>query len=200
MLVIGLTGGIGSGKSVVAQLFADLSVPIIDTDLIAREITQVKQAAFNKIVEHFGHDILLANGTINRAALRKIVFANAKERHWLENLLHPLIQEQVSIQIEKSTAPYCIVVIPLLLEVEFYTSINRVLVVDAPTDIQIKRVMARDHISQSEVEAILKTQASREARSARAQDIINNEGDLSELLPQVEKLHEKYLLLSHQTL
>jgi dephospho-CoA kinase len=192
MLVIGLTGGIGSGKSTVADLFADLGVPIIDADAKAREVTQPDKPAFLNIVKHFGDDILLSNGTLDRAKLRNIIFSDSKERLWLENLLHPLIREEMQHEINHLTGPYCIAVIPLLLEVEFYSFINRILVVDASLDAQIVRVMTRDKMNKLAVEAILKTQATRVDRKARAQDIIINDGTLADLIPQVEKLHEKY--------
>lgn len=192
MLVVGLTGGIGSGKSTVAQLFAEQGVPIIDADKIAREITQPNTPAFTKIVKHFGQDIVLANGTLDRAKLRAIIFSDTKQRLWLEQLLHPLIREEMKQQIDKLSAPYCIAVIPLLLEVEFYSFINRILVVDAPEHAQINRVMTRDNASQQEVEAILKNQAKRYDRNVHAQDIILNDGKVADLLPQIEKLHEKY--------
>jgi len=192
MQVIGLTGGIGSGKSTVAKLFADLGVPIIDADVAAREVTQPNTAAFASIVKHFGKDILLPDGILNRAKLRNIIFVDAKQRLWLEHLLHPLIQKQMKQQIDQLSAPYCIAVIPLLLEVEFYSFINRILVVDAPEHAQIQRVMDRDNTSKLEIEAILKTQAQRKDRKAHAHDIIVNDGVLADLIPQVEKLHEKY--------
>jgi len=192
MLVVGLTGGIGSGKSTVANLFANLGVPIIDADLVAREVTQPNQPAFASIIKHFGTDILLPNGTLDRTKLRNIIFANAKQRLWLEHLLHPRIREEMNIQINKLSSPYCIAVIPLLLEVEFYSFINRILVVDAPEQAQIQRVMIRDEAMQPDIEAILKTQASRQDRKAHAHDIITNDGVMDDLVPQVKKLHEKY--------
>lgn len=196
MLIVGLTGGIGSGKSTVAQLFAERGVPIIDTDLIAKELTQKDQPAFSSIVKHFGESILNTEGNVNRAQLRDIIFSNPKERLWLEHLLHPLIRKEMEKRIAELHAPYCIVVVPLLFEVEFYSQINRILVVDAPEHLQISRVRSRDKISQEKIEAIIKSQASRHSRVARAHDVIINEDDLSKLLPQVEKLHQMYLKMS----
>jgi len=196
MLVIGLTGGIGSGKSTVAKLFADLGVPIIDADVISRELTQPDQQAFTSIVKHFGNEIVLTDGTLDRAKLRTIIFDHSKERQWLENLLHPLIRNEMADQIKKQTKPYCIAVIPLLLEVEFYAFINRILVIDAPEHIQIERVMSRDNAAKEHVEAILKSQATRHDRIVRAHDIILNDGVMTDLAAQVEKLHEKYLQMS----
>lgn len=196
MLVVGLTGGIGSGKTTVANLFAHHGVPIIDADLIAREVTEPNQPAFSKVVKHFGESILLANGTLNRSKLREIIFEEPKQRLWLEHLLHPLIREEMQRQINKLATPYCIAVIPLLLEVEFFSFINRILVVDAPEHLQIQRTAGRDKTKAPQIEAILKTQARREDRIAHAHDVITNEGTLEDLKPQVEKLHYLYLKMA----
>jgi dephospho-CoA kinase len=192
MLVIGLTGGIGSGKSTVANLFAERGIPIIDADIVAREVSRPDTPAFASIVKHFGKEMVLPDGSLDRAALRNIIFNDTKQRLWLENLLHPLILAEMEKQIAKLSSPYCIAVIPLLLEVEFFSFINRILVVDTPESEQIKRVMLRDKSSKAEVEAILHSQARRETRRAKAQDIIQNEGTLEELAAQVEKLDGKY--------
>ncbi len=196
MLVIGLTGGIGSGKSTVSHLFAQLGVPIIDADLIARQITESNDQALSSIIEHFGKKIVSENGALNRAVLRDIIFNHPPERLWLEDLLHPLIREEMQQQIRQLSEPYCIAVIPLLLEVEFHSFINRILVVDAPENLQIERTRHRDQIQSSQIEAILKTQAHRHDRIARAHDVIVNDGTLEDLIPQVEKLHQQYLKLS----
>ncbi len=195
MLVIGLTGGIGSGKTTVADLFAKLGVPIIDADQVARDVTQPGQAALALIVEHFNQALLLADGTLNRAALRQLIFKDEAERHWLENLLHPLIQEEILRQLDKLSAPYCIVVIPLLFEtaVNFDSLIDRILLVDAAETRQIERVKARDQLSSAEIQAILNSQVEREYRLKHCDDVIINDGELGELMPQVEKLHAYYL-------
>jgi dephospho-CoA kinase len=200
MLVIGLTGGIGSGKSTVAALFAALHVPIIDTDVIAHELTQPKTPAYLSIVKHFGKDLVLSDGLLNRAQLSMMIFSDSKKRLWLERLLHPLIRDEMERKIHQCSAPYCIAVIPLLFEVEFYSMINRILVVDSPLELQIERIRARDHFPLSHIQAILKTQASRSHRLARADDIITNDQDLTHLKNQVEKLHAKYLKLSSEPL
>lgn len=199
MLVIGLTGGIGSGKSTVANLFAERDVPIIDADVVAREVTQPGTPGFKSIVKHFGTEILQANGTLDRSQLRHIIFNDSKQRLWLENLLHPLIRDAMQEQIRNHyKAPYIIAVIPLLLEVEFYSFINRILVVDAPEAEQIDRVLERDKTNRDQVQAILKTQARREDRTSRAHDVIINDGKLADLIPQVDKLHAQYLQMSNQ--
>src|SRR3990167_9062508 len=196
MLVVGLTGGIGSGKTTVAKLFAQHGIPIIDADKVAREITTAKSSAFQQIVTYFYEKITLANGELDRSKLREIIFSNPKQRLWLENLLHPLIRKEMEKQIKKLSSPYCLAIIPLLLEVEFYSFINRILVIDTAEHLQIKRVNARDQIPLSQIEAILKTQAKRQDRVNKAQDIITNNGKLDDLIPQVDKLHKKYLEIS----
>lgn len=197
MFVVGLTGGIGSGKSTVAKLFSERGIPIIDADIVARELTLSNKPAFIKIVEHFGKEILL-NNAIDRPKLRRLIFENAKQRRWLEELLHPLIRNEMEEQISKITAPYTIAVIPLLLEVEFYYFINRILVIDTPEEIQIQRIGTRDNMTQDEIEAIIKTQAAREARIAKAHDVIHNSGTMDELVKQVNSLHEKYLHIAQK--
>lgn len=198
MLVIGLTGGIGSGKSTVAKLFAERGVTIIDTDHLAREVTQKDQPALKHISAKFGHDILLPDGALNRSALRKIIFNNENYRIWLEQLLHPLIRAQMQQTITTAKPPYCIVVIPLLLETQPNPLINRILVVDATEDHQIKRTQTRDSSTPADVKAILKTQVSRDQRLTAADDIIENNGTLTDLIPQVEKLHLFYTHLAEK--
>jgi dephospho-CoA kinase len=196
MLVIGLTGGIGSGKSTVAELFAARGVSIIDTDQLSRDLTQPGQTAFNAIVEKFGPDVLLANGHLDRKALRTLIFADADKRAWLEALLHPSIREAMRQQAESATTPYCIAVIPLLLETKPNPLINRILVVDAPEAHQIQRTATRDLHLPHEVEAIMNTQVNRQTRLAAADDVIYNDGKLDDLAPQVDKLHQFYLSLN----
>ncbi|VVC75338.1 Dephospho-CoA kinase [Aquicella siphonis] len=198
MLVVGLTGGIGSGKTTVANLFAERGVPVIDADIVAREITTPDKPAFAKIVKHFGDDVVMPGGTLNRSRLRSIIFADKRERLWLENLLHPLIRDEMRKQLSALSVPYCIAVIPLLLEVEFYSFINRILVIDAPESAQVDRVLSRDRSSRSEIEAILKSQASRHDRRAKAHDVIVNDGVIADLAPQIEKLHAMYTQLGRE--
>jgi len=197
MLTIGLTGGIGSGKSTVATLFAALGVPIIDTDEIARDVVQPGTAALAKIVDHFGADILLANGQLNRQALAQKIFQDASAKTWLEALLHPIILEQANDAKHKAQFPYCIQVIPLLIETLPNPNIDRILVVDAPPSLQIKRALARDpQRTSAEIQAIMNTQATREARLAAADDVIINDDDLTQLQTAVNNLHQKYLQLA----
>ena len=195
MLVIGLTGGIGSGKSTVAELFKKKGVTIIDTDQLARDAIQTNQSAFKKIIEKFGSAILLKDNTLNRAELRKIVFKNPEKRLWLEQLLHPLIRAEMQRQIESATSNYCIAVIPLLIETMPNPLINRILVVDTSETQQLQRAGMRDQLSEADIAAIIKSQVSREKRLAAAEDVIHNNGTVEELMPQVEKYHQLYVSL-----
>lgn len=195
MLIIGLTGGIGSGKTTVAELFAQKGILVIDTDQLSRDITRPELPALKKIVAQFGDDILLPDKTLNRAKLRALVFQDAKKRIWLEQLLHPLIRAEMHRQIETAKSPYCIVVIPLLLETKPNPLINRILVVDASEEQQLQRAQARDKLSHDEINAILKTQVNREHRLAAADDVIYNYGSVKELIEQTNKLHHFYVSL-----
>lgn len=195
MLIIGLTGGIGSGKSTIAKLFAAKGIDIVDTDQIARDVVMPGQVALNKIVEKFSEDVLLPDKTLDRAKLRKIIFADDSKRTWLEQLLHPLIRDEMERQIKSAKSPYCIAIIPLLLETQPNPLINRILVVDALETQQIDRTQTRDKLSRDEISAIIKSQVSREQRLAAADDIITNHGILEELSEQVDKMHKFYLTL-----
>lgn len=193
---IGLTGGIGSGKSTAAKYFATLGVEIIDADLIAREVVVPGTPTFEKIVAKFGFDILDKNGAIDRKRIRDLVFTNPDNKTWLESLLHPLIIAAVQLRIKQVRSPYCVVVIPLLVETNLQTLVDRVLVVDATKEQQIKRTMARDKITEKEVTAIITTQATREQRSKAADDIIDACTSLQALQQQVVKLHKKYIKMA----
>lgn len=195
MLIIGLTGGISSGKSTVADLFKAKSIAIIDTDQIAHEIVAPGQAALERIVEHFGEEILADNGELDRKNLREIVFNDKAQKQWLEALLHPIIIYEAKSKIQAIQSAYYIVIIPLLIETGPYDFIDRILVVDVPEDIQIRRTMVRDHCTESQVRAILNSQASRAQRLAQADDVILNEQGLAELSKQVDTLHKKYMQL-----
>ena len=191
--IIGLTGGIGSGKSTVARQFAKLGVPIIDTDIIARQLVQPGTAALQKIIQHFDSAILLENGELNRRALGKIVFSNASEKIWLENLLHPLIREQAIAAALATTSPYCIIVIPLLFEHQHDYPLDKIVTLDSPLELQIERVAQRDGLNREDILAIIHQQVSREQRLAKADEIIVNDGDETHLIEQVNKLHQQWL-------
>jgi dephospho-CoA kinase len=192
MLVIGLTGGIGSGKSTVADMFAGLGVPIIDMDRIARQIVEPGRPALKQITQTFGKDLIEPDGQLNRQRLSAIIFDSAEKRHQLEAILHPIIRQETEHQLAKLEAPYCIVVIPLLLESGLHSLIDRVLVVDVPESLQISRTMQRDGMSATQAEKILAAQVDRQSRLSAADDIINNNGELSELRHQVEHLDQQY--------
>lgn len=198
MLKIGLTGGIGCGKTTVANLFAEYGVPLIDTDVIARQLVEPGQPAFSRIVDHFGVEVL-AGGQLDRARLRRFVFASRDERIWLENLLHPLIETKMQNQLKILRSPYCLLVIPLLVETGLARLVDRVLVVDTTPDLQRERACLRDGMNIELYEKILATQADRNSRLAAANDVIVNNGDFSELREQVCRLNSYYLSLSGLT-
>ncbi len=194
MFVVGLTGGIGSGKTTVSDRFAELGIAVIDADVAARVVVEPGRPALAKIAEHFGLETIAANGELDRARLRELVFQNAAQRKWLETLLHPLIGTEILAQIQAATSPYAILVSPLLIETAQRQLTQRVLVVDVPVETQIARTMARDHNSAAQVQAIIASQASREQRLANADDVINNDQGLEHLDQQVQALHQKYLV------
>ena len=198
MLRIGLTGGIGSGKSTVAALFATHGIPVIDADVIARQLTVPGTNATARILDTFGPDIADADGGIDRKRLAQRIFNNRSERLRLENILHPLIQTEMQHQLEALDQPYCLLVIPLLFESAQTNLVDRVLVVDADEETQIARVAKRDGRSETEIRAILSSQLARSQRLKSADDHISNNGDLIELKNKVEKLHQYYLAASQK--
>ncbi len=195
MRIAGLTGGIGSGKSIVADMFLALGADIIDTDEIAHQLVVPDGACYNILLEHFGNDILLPDTTLNRSLLREIIFNNPDEKQWLESLLHPLIRDEVKKQASNSAAPYCIIVIPLLAETYKqgnYTYLDRIIVVDCDPKVQLQRAMERDGVSEASAQTIIDAQATREARLKIADDIINNDQHIEHLRQQVAALHQQY--------
>lgn len=190
-MTIGLTGGIGSGKSMVADRFQKLGADIIDTDVLAKELTQPGTFAFQEIQKHF-KKMITPEGALDRNQLRDIIFNDAHERHWLEALLHPLIQAETQKKVLASHAPYCIVVIPLLAEAHAEKRFDRILVVDCPVELQIKRVQERNHWPLEQIKKIIATQATREERLAVADDVIENSGTIDGLDTLVKGLHDKY--------
>ena len=197
MLVIGLTGGIGSGKTAVSDRFARCNVPIIDTDVLARELVEPGQPALTEITAAFGTDCVDEVGGLNRARLRERIFADVEGRKRLEAILHPRIRALARQRIAALTDAYCLLVIPLLVETGMTDLIDRVLVVDAPEAEQLRRVMVRDQIDEEQARRILAAQASREQRLALADEVIENSGDLVDLDRQVAALHQHYLTLAH---
>ena len=198
MFTVGLTGGIGSGKSTVADCFAAHGVPVIDTDVIARELTAPGGAALDAIRAGFGETVMQTDGTLDRAALRRLVFTDADARRQLEGILHPRIRQVVEQTLAALAAPYVLIVIPLLVETGGYRDLlNRVLVVDCPEDLQIARVMVRSGLSRDEVMAILAAQAGRAERLAVADDVLVNTASPEALRARVAALHQRYQTLAN---
>lgn len=198
MLKVGLTGGIGSGKSTVCRLFAKLGVPIIDTDIIAHAVVLPGEPALDALTREFGSTILGTDGSLDRSALREQVFQDEGKRQQLEAILHPVIRERMHTQLKSLDAPYVILAIPLLIEKGWQREIDRILVVDTPESLQQSRTMARDGASAQTVRRIMQAQCSRQQRMAEADDIIHNEGDYNDLTHQVEALHRFYLKLANE--
>lgn len=195
--VVGLTGGIGSGKSTVADLFVGEGAALVDTDAIAHELTAASGAAMPLLRDAFGDSIVGADGALDRAVMRRLVFADASARVRLESILHPMIRTLSDERCRAASAPYVILAVPLLVESGSYRErCQRILVVDCREAIQVERVMARSRISRAEVEAILAAQATRQQRLAVADDVVNNDGECSLLYRQVSELHLKYLAMA----
>ena len=197
MLIVGLTGGIGSGKTTVSNLFKDLGINVIDTDIIAHNLVNNDKSIANEIISLFGDDILNDDNSINRKKLAAIVFSKKKYKQQLEAVLHPKIRQQVKNQIQNynlSSVPpkYVIVVIPLLFETGFNNLIDRVLVILSDKTVRIQRIQQRDHRDLNEIRSIIASQVSDERRISDADDIIENNSNLTELEPQIKKLHEIY--------
>jgi len=197
MFSVGLTGGIAAGKTTISNLFAELGVPVVDTDIISRKLLEPGELAYNQVCAHFGDSITGPNDEIDRAKLRKIVFTNPDEKIWLENILHPLIyQRSHDAILEHTKASYVLVVIPLLFETNFQALVDRILVVDCPPEVQLERLVKRDHIDEPLALEMLAQQLSNSARLARAHDIVDNTANTTDLESQVEALHQLYLQLS----
>lgn len=193
--ILGLTGGIGSGKSAAAAHFAQLGIDLVNADQAARWVVEPGRPALARIAEHFGADILLADGGLDRAALRARIFQDAGERRWLEQLLHPLIRQEIVEVLARATSPYAILESPLLIESGQYRLCRRVLVIDVPEAVQISRTVSRDGNDEAQVRAIMAAQAPRDERLAKADDVIVNDRDLAWLRQEVERLHHFYLTL-----
>jgi dephospho-CoA kinase len=197
MFTVGLTGGIGSGKTTVAECFSAHGVPVIDTDVIARDLTMPGAAALEAIRTAFGEAVMLADGTLDRTVLRRRVFSDSAARRQLEAILHPRIRQAVEQGLARLTAPYVLIVIPLLVETGGYRDmLDRVLVIDCPEDVQIARVMARSGLKHDEVMAILAAQAGRAERLAAADDVIVNTASTEALRVEVARLHQRYMALA----
>lgn len=197
MLVVGLTGGIGSGKTVVSDHFAELGVPVVDTDVIARLIVEPDHPTLDALVAAFGQNILLDDGNLDRSALRELAFSSPENKLTLDNITHPAIRLETLKQIDAVTHPYCLVVVPLLTaDSPFGETMDRILVVTADRETKIERVKKRSNLDRDEVERIMATQLDDTERLNFADDVINNDGSIADAHQAVEKLHELYLELS----
>lgn len=192
-MIIGLTGGIGSGKTAVSDTFKSLGIDIVDADVSSRRVVEKGQPALDAIQVHFGDKVLDSGNNLDRAKLREIIFNNSEERVWLEKLLHPRIAEHIKDQLESSESPYCILVSPLLLETEQKSYCSFVLVVDVPEESQIARTAKRDGVSEEQVKNIISAQIDRKKRLEQADEIIINDGSMEDLKEKVMVLHTKYL-------
>lgn len=196
MFIVGLTGGIGSGKSAAAACFRDLGINVVDADWAARVVVEPGQPALARIAEHFGADVLRDTGALDRARLRALIFDNPAERTWLEGLLHPLIREEIVRALDASESAYAILESPLLIESGQTALVDRVCVVDLPEALQLQRASARDGNDPEQIRKIMAAQLSREARLEKANDVLDNSGELTDLKSQVEALHQHYLQLA----
>ena len=199
MFIVGITGGIGSGKSAVSDFLMTQGVTIVDADVVAREVVMPGTPALEKILQHFGKDVINStDNTLNRATLRKIVFNDNDSRKWLEELLHPVIREEIVQQLANATSPYAVLTSPLLLETDQHLLTQHIVVVDTTETQQIQRTMSRDRNDEKQVRAIISTQMPRDQKLERADTVINNQGSLEDLGKQCILLHEKLLSLAEE--
>lgn len=198
MFILGLTGGIGSGKTAASDYFERQSIRVVDADVVAREVVEPNQPAWQAIVEHFGHDVLLENGQLNRAWLRSKVFANEDERKWLESQTHPLIRDAIIQQLQQATSAYAILASPLLFESKQSAFTQRTLVIDVPEDIQLIRACTRDGNNEEQIRRIMAAQLPRQERLKLADDVVDNSQSLDKLHQQLAPLHQQYLALASQ--
>ncbi|MCE0555735.1 dephospho-CoA kinase [Motilimonas sp. E26] len=195
MFILGLTGGIGSGKSAASGVFKTLGVPVVDADVVAREVVMPTSGsgALSQIAAHFGQHILLPDGQLNRAKLREKVFADVTEKQWLNNLLHPLIRQSLLSQLQACQGEYAILEAPLLIENDLLSYIDKLVIVDVPEDVQLKRAMARDNNSKAQIESIMAAQVSRAQRLKLADYVLDNSAEVNALAQQVKDLHQVIL-------
>lgn len=196
MFVVGLTGGIGSGKSAVSRRFEQLGITVVDADIVAREVVQPGESALKTITQQFGSTILLTDGNLNRATLRKIIFDQPEKRDWLEQLLHPLIRERILLQLTQAASAYAILASPLLLETDQHLLVDHTVIVDVDEATQISRTAMRDNTDSKQVKAIIATQMPRGDKVIRADSLIDNNGSEELLQPQIEALHNRFLTLA----
>ena len=192
-MIIGLTGGIGSGKTAVSNCFQELGITIVDADLASRVVVEKGKPSLESIEEHFGSDILNESGELDRGKLREIIFNSDSEKQWLESLLHPAIAKQIQNELSSSKSPYTILVSPLLLETNQKDFCSKVLVVDVPVETQVSRTLARDGVSEEQINSIIDSQIDRNERLALADEVVSNNGTIEDLEVAVRELHNKFL-------
>lgn len=195
MKIIGLTGGIGSGKSTVAQFFKELGINVVDADQKSRDVVEPGMPALAAIAEHFGHEVIQEDGRLDRAYLRGVVFNSEEKRHWLEALLHPLIKEAIIADLNASTSDYAILESPLLFETDQHQMTQKTVLVDVPVEVQIERTCQRDNNDRLQVEKIIAAQMPRQEKQVKADYLLDNTQSLSAVKQQVEQLHQELLAL-----
>tara|TARA_A100001037_G_scaffold197974_1_gene177018 strand:- start:9469 stop:10065 length:597 start_codon:yes stop_codon:yes gene_type:complete len=196
MFVVGLTGGIGSGKTVASDRFEELGVKVVDADIASRVVVEIGKPALSSIEGEFGSDVISDDGSLNRAKLREIIFKDDEAKSWLESLLHPLIGQHILDEIASATSRYVILVSPLLFETTQFQMCNRTLLIDVPKDIQILRTAKRDKVPESQVEKIIASQMDRDQKIGKADDVIVNDGEISDLISKIDKIHQRYIELA----
>lgn len=193
MFIVGVSGGIGSGKTTVTDMFADKGITVVDADTISRSCVAVGSPALSQLVTHFSNRILLADGGLNRAKLRDIIFKSPMEKNVVESIIHPLVRNEIHAQLQSSSSAYTLLSSPLLLETQQAALSNRILIVDVPVDLQISRTLIRDKIDKDQVNRIIATQSNRQFKLEKADDVIDNSQTLDHTRQQVTQLHERYL-------
>ncbi len=191
-LKIGLTGGIGSGKSAACKIFSELGVPVIDADDIAHSLVEPGMPAFKEITKIFGNEVIASDGSLDRKIIRDKVFANEIDRKRLESILHPVVYEEIAVRVKNINSKYCIISIPLLLETDASKTVDRILVIDVPRELQLERAANRDKTNKSDIKAIIDSQISRKDRLSAADDIVDNKGNINDLRKRICDLHEFY--------
>ena len=199
MHIVGITGGIGSGKNAVTDLLQKLGITVVDADVVAREVVAKGEPALDKITEHFGSHIITASGDLDRTALRKIIFTDSTAKTWLEQLLHPMIRESIKQQLHVATSSYAVLSSPLLLETDQHELVDTVVVVDASEELQLTRTVKRDSASEEQIKAIMAAQLPRQERLKKADIIVDNNADLESLENQISKLHTKLSKIAEET-
>ena len=196
MFVVGLTGGIGSGKTVASDRFEELGVKVVDADIASRVVVEIGKPALSSIEGQFGSDVISDDGSLNRAKLREIIFKDDEAKSWLESLLHPLIGQHILDEIASATSRYVILVSPLLFETTQFQMCNRTLLIDVPKDIQILRTAKRDKVPEFQVEKIIASQMDRDQKISKADDVIVNDGEIGDLISKIDKIHQRYIELA----